>query len=131
SYDFETEAWELRANGLPQARTQFGLTEHAERLWIFGGLDFDASKQGREQFAHPLNVLSADLTRLDAGFSDSGVTLPRPRRAHAGARLGDKYYLVGGMAAGFELVDPCDVYDFSTRTWRTFTCPSRTRIGAE
>lgn len=130
-FDPETNTWSALKRGLPEPRTQFGLVDHGERLWVFGGLDFDDSKRGPEQFVHPTQVLTLDLRNSDAGFVDAGLAIPHPRRAFAGALLGNKYYLVGGMASGFATVDTCDVYDFATDQWSTIPGPSRTRIGAE
>ncbi len=130
-YNFENREWMAAEKGLPESRTQFGLVEHGGRLWVFGGLDFDGAKKGAEQFVHPTSVLTADLAHLDGGFVDAGIVIPRPRRAFAGALVDGKYYLVGGMAAGFELVHECDVYDFETKTWAQSPPPPNTRIGAE
>lgn len=130
-FDFEAESWHKAAVGLPQARTQFGLVEYDGKLWMFGGLNFDDMRKGSEQFVHPLEVLSADVKDLDKGFSDSGVRIPRPRRANAAALFDGKYYLVGGMAAGFAGVKECDVFTFETQSWSTIACPARQRIGAE
>jgi hypothetical protein len=130
-FDFDEESWQKTARGLPQSRTQFGLVEHGGKLWLFGGLDFDDERKGSQQFVHPLEVLSAEVSDLDQGFSDSGVRIPRPRRANAAALLDGHYYLVGGMAAGFAPVKECDVFAFETKTWSTLACPQRQRIGAE
>ncbi len=130
-YDFESDEWQAAKSGLPDSRTQFGLVEWEERLWVFGGLDFDGSKKGTERFVHPTDVLTADLAHLDDGFADAGIALPRPRRAFAGALLDGKYYLIGGMAAAFKQVDECDVYDFETKTWAQMPPPTATRVGAE
>lgn len=130
-FDFAEETWQRAAAGLPESRTQFGLVEHGDKLWLFGGLDFDDERKGRERFEHPLSVLTAEVKDLDRGFGDSGVRIPRPRRAHAAELLDGRYYLVGGMAAGFAPVKECDVFTFETSTWSTIACPSRQRIGAE
>src|SRR5690606_33623340 len=129
--DFDEETWSRVEAGLPEARTQFGLAEHGGKLGAFGGLNFDDARQGDEKFVHPLDVLSADLAQLERGFSDSGVRLPRPRRAHASALLDGRCYLIGGMAAGFASVKECDVFTFEPQAWSTSECPARRRIGAE
>lgn len=128
-YDFDEDAW-TAATALPDARTQFGLAEHGGKLWLFGGMDFDDTKQGEAMFSYPMSVLERKVEATGA-FVDSGVAIPRPRRAFAGTLLGDRYYMFGGMAEGFAPVQACDVYDFGTREWSTVNCPSRVRIGAE
>jgi Kelch motif len=130
-FDFESEKWSRAEHGLAEPRTQFGLTEYADKVWVFGGMDFDDSRKGSAMFAYPTQVLVADAKNPDAGFVDAGFGIPRPRRAFASARLGSKYFLVGGMEADFKPVPDCDVYDFETRTWSHIPAPPTTRIGAE
>lgn len=130
-FDFEGERWLPASWQLPEARTQFGLVEAQQSLWVFGGLEFDASRRAAERFHHPLAVLRLDWDAEARGFVNSEVELPRARRAFAEALLGERYYLVGGMAEGFGLVQECDVFDFKTRSWESISPPRRTRIGAE
>lgn len=130
-FDFDEQRWSPASWQLPQARTQFGLVEAQEALWVFGGLEFDESREASEQFNHPLEVLRLDWKAEAQGFVESGVQLPRARRAFAGALLENRYYLVGGMADAFALVPECDVFDFATHSWESIAPPRRTRIGAE
>jgi N-acetylneuraminic acid mutarotase len=131
-YDFRSDAWQARPGTLPAPRSQFGLVERQGQLWVFGGLDYDPDRRDRDdQFRHPLNVLAAPLADAGAGFQDSGINLPQPRRAFGGALLGERYYLVGGMRESFQLVTGCDVYDFATRTWSTIPAPRRTRLSPQ
>ena len=67
----------------------------------------------------------------DAGFTDSGVRLPSPRRAFAGASLDGSYYMVGGMREGFSLVEDSVAFEFESREWRTMPAPKRPRLGAD
>ena len=127
AFDFETERWSSRG-GLPRGRTQFGLVAHGEALWVFGGLNFDPARSGPAAFEHETSVLAAALTEADGAFEPAPVELPGPRRAFAGARLGGRYYLVGGMREGFELVDDCLVFDFADRSFAPMACPSQTRL---
>jgi len=59
------------------------------------------------------------------------VAMPNPRRAFAGATLGDRYYMVGGMRDNFQLVDDCAVFDFTAKRFSPLTCPRATRLQAE
>jgi hypothetical protein len=126
-YDAERDRWSHDPSVLPTPRTQFGLVEHAGVRWVFGGLDFKPEAEGEAQFEHPAAVLRAEPGKP---FVDSGVVLPHPRRAFAGAALDGKYYLVGGMAGGFSTIDKCDVFDFATAAWSELPCP-QTRISAQ
>jgi N-acetylneuraminic acid mutarotase len=120
AFTLEQEQWQPAPNQLPTPRTQFGLTAHGDNLWIFGGLDFDPTREGEAQFEHPRSVLKAPR---NGPFAASGVELPRPRRAFGGAQLDGHYFLVGGMAEGFQPVTSCDVFRFEDQTWSEIPCP--------
>ncbi|HEY6877071.1 MAG TPA: hypothetical protein VI299_03590, partial [Polyangiales bacterium] len=126
-FDFEHETWSPDPSVLPTPRTQFGLVEHGGARWVFGGLDFKPEAQGEAQFEHPTTVLRAEPGKP---FTPSGVELPRARRAFGGAELEGRYYLVGGMAGGFSVIDKCDVFEFASRTWSEIPCPT-TRISPQ
>lgn len=128
-YDFDKDTWAPVAP-LPEARTQFGLTEHGGKLWIFGGMNFDDTKKGDAMFSYPMSVLERKADEAGA-FVDSGIAIARARRAFSGALLGDNYYMFGGMATGFAPVEACDAFNFVSRQWSAVACPSRVRIGAE
>ncbi|MGF1464939.1 MAG: hypothetical protein ACFCGT_02295 [Sandaracinaceae bacterium] len=129
AFDFASETWSARG-GLPRGRTQFGLVEQGEHLWVFGGLNFDPARSGPAAFEHETGTLRAPAGRPEAAFAPTDVELPEPRRAFAGARLGDRYVLVGGMREGFQLVDSCVAFAFDSRTFTSIACPRRTRLSA-
>jgi len=126
-YDIEKDRWEKLTINLPSPRSQFGLVERNKQLWIFGGLDYDP-KRGKDAFQHPLEILSWKMQDAHATFVVSSNRLPRPRRAFGGALLGDYYYLVGGMQDNFQLVQECDVFNFSSGQWETIPAPKQSRI---
>ncbi len=126
-YDIEHDAWASDPSVLPSPRTQFGLVAAAGARWVFGGLDFKPSAEGEAQFEHPTSVLRA---APGGPFRPSGVELPHPRRAFAGASLDGRYYLVGGMAGGFAPLTTCDVFEFASATWSEIPCP-KLRISAQ
>jgi N-acetylneuraminic acid mutarotase len=116
------QGWLPHGSKLPSPRTQFGLALHGDDLWVFGGLDFDPSRAGEAQFEHPTVVLEAELGQP---LAPTSIQLPQPRRAFGGAMLGDRYYLVGGMAGSFQPVESCDVFDFTSSEWSTIPCPAQ------
>lgn len=131
-YSFQQDGWESAANlALPDPRTQFGLVENANRLWIFGGLDFDPARGEDDAFQHPDTILTLDLADANSRFVDAGVRLTSPRRAFACATLAGKAYLVGGMREDFEPVEQCEVFDFETRTFTPIAAPRKTRISPD
>jgi len=134
AYDFEEDAWN-EVPGLPRGRTQFGLTETAEGdLWIFGGLNYDPAREGRAAFDHVVDVLrkpTGDETAEPFRPVD-GIELPGPRRAFSGAKLGARYYLIGGMREGFQLVDDCVAFDVDAQRFDQVACPhSGARLSGE
>jgi hypothetical protein len=126
-FDLESERWQPDPSTLPTPRTQFGLVSAAGKRWVFGGLDFKPEQQGEAQFSHPTELLSA---APGEPFKPSGVQLPRARRAFGGAELEGRYYLIGGMAGGFDAVSVCDVFEFATQQWSEIPCP-KTRISPQ
>jgi len=131
TYDFKTDSWDVSGPHLPVSRSQFGLAQNGDEYWVFGGLDYDPRREEGDQFRHLEEVMMADTGEGDETFKDSGITLPNTRRAFGGVTVGDKYYMIGGMTDDFELVPPCDVFDFNTRTWSEIAPPERTRLSPE
>lgn len=107
--------WTRHAAALPTPRTQFAAVTQGSRAFLLGGWDFAAGGEDNE-ISFPLEVLSWDPAAESAPV-DTGWRLPRPRRAFAGERLGDRVYLVGGMGNDFATVQATDVLDLSTGAW--------------
>ncbi|HWO13673.1 MAG TPA: kelch repeat-containing protein, partial [Polyangiaceae bacterium] len=121
----------LPAATLPEGRSQFGLAQWKDALWVFGGMSFDGSRDENEQIHHTAQILKLDLTRAEGGFKEAGVALGQPRRAFAGALLDGTYYLVGGLGDGFEAAKGCEAIELDLERARAFPCPSRPRLSAE
>lgn len=130
-YDLQTDDWHADGPDMPVSRSQFGLTEHDGTLWIFGGLDYDPRRERGDQFRHLLEVVSAPLDQESPAFQYDGVSLTGPRRAFAGAKLDDRYYLIGGMREDFQLVEGCEYFDFTTETFQSIPAPRAPRLSAE
>ena len=130
TFNFRKNEWNATGPHLPVSRSQFGLVQHGDSYWVFGGLDYDPSRPADDRFRHLSEVMTAGV---DGGedFAEAGVELPRTRRAFGGAVVGDRYFMIGGMTDDFELVVPCDVFDFETRTWHGMTGPARPRLSPE
>lgn len=128
TYDAGKGSWAPYASTLPSPRTQFGLVAKDGDLWVFGGLDYDPSREEKAQFFHPTSVLKAPQGQP---FVVTNVNMPRPRRAFGGALLDGKYFLIGGMADNFTPVPECDVYDFAASSWSSASCPHAVRISPQ
>ena len=127
---------------LPLARTQTGLVRQDDALWVFAGLEYDQARPHDTQFVHLDSVLRcpvdeaalADPARRASAIGaceDVGAPLPGTRRAFASVAHGGRLYVLGGMREGFAAVDDCLVFDFATRAWSPFACPSRPRVSAD
>ncbi|MEO0479423.1 MAG: hypothetical protein AAF196_08080 [Planctomycetota bacterium] len=121
-FDLKFRTWTHRAM-MPEPRTQFGLCEHEESLYVFGGTGFDEE----EEFVYPTSVVRYPLQE-DATFETTDFELPRPRRAFGSAKLGDEFFMLGGLGEGFSVIEEIDVFNFETETWRTIDAPSKPRI---
>jgi len=131
SYDLSSGKWSKLARGLPTPRSQFGIAEWSNALWVIGGLDYDDKRKDKAQFVHPTSVLRMDLREPTQGFSDAGFAVREQRRAFAGALLGSKYYLTGGIREDFQPVTSCEVLDLEQKKSSDMACPSAQRLGGE
>ena len=131
TYDFSNNSWEVSGPHLPVSRSQFGLARSGDSVWVFGGLDYDPSREKGDQFRHLKSVMRATPDAKDNEFQDTGITIPNTRRAFSGVSVNGKYFMIGGMTDDFQLVDPCDVFDFESQTWSEITPPPRTRLSPE
>lgn len=129
AYDFERDRWTARA-GLPRGRTQFGLAAYGGKLWVFGGLNYDPTRK-TNAFDHVTDVLAASVSQDGSSFESLPVKMPAERRAFAGAVLGKRYYLVGGMRNEFSLVEDCQTFDFEKQVFEPLPCPSKARLSGD
>jgi N-acetylneuraminic acid mutarotase len=125
-FDPKSEKW-TAAPGLPAGRTQFGLASHRDKIYVFGGLNYDP--QRKQSFDHVTNNLVAAAESQT--FGDLGAPLPGPRRAFGGATVGDEYFIIGGMRENFKLVDDCTRYSFTTKKYSSMPCPPVGRLSAK
>ncbi|MEM6989940.1 MAG: hypothetical protein AAF721_05570 [Myxococcota bacterium] len=124
---------EWRAVGqLPgQGRTQFGLAVRDDEALLFGGLDYDPRRAKGDQFRHERGLLRSALKPTDLSFTATDLELREPRRAFAGAQLGDSFVVVGGMREGFALVESCESFGLVDHKWKKMPCPSHNRLSAQ
>jgi N-acetylneuraminic acid mutarotase len=131
-HDILKKEWVPAADkALPEGRSQFGVAEWKDAVWVFGGMNFDGSREQDDQIRHTTQILRLDLTKPDGKFEDAGVALKEPRRAFAGSVLEGKYYLVGGLRENFQMVQSCEVLDLEAKTSAALPCPPEHRLGAE
>ncbi|QDV33414.1 kelch repeat-containing protein [Tautonia plasticadhaerens] len=128
--DPDGEGWSIETARIPDDRGMFGAAVHEGGVWIFGGSIFDPRPDDAPR-EMPTEVLRWEAGRDGATFEPTGHRLPTPRRSFAGAVLGGKYYLVGGLGEGQEPVDTVDVFDFETGEWESIPAPGRHRVFAD
>jgi hypothetical protein len=128
-YDLVLDAWQPGPR-LDRPRSQFAMLRTGGDVWVLGGHDYDPRRVDDEAFFFPMAVLMADEADLAAGFADSGLRLPRGRRAFAYAELDGRIHLVGGMGPGVAVVDVVDVLDTRLGQWTTLPSPATQRVGA-
>jgi len=128
-YDLEFDTWRAGPR-FDRPRSQFAMARVGGDVWVLGGHDYDPRRVDDEAFLFPLAVMLADENDLAGGFADSGLRLPRGRRAFACAELDGRIHLVGGMGPGFAVVDVVDVLDTNRGTWTTIPSPATQRVGA-
>lgn len=120
--DPDSSQWTKLAGVIPDARGMFRAAMHQGAIWIFGGNIWDGDMSHRGTM--PSEVLRWDLAGKKAGFALTGKQLPRPRRSFAGAVLGKKFYLVGGLGADMKLVTEVDVFDLESGQWSSIAPPA-------
>ncbi|PQO28829.1 DUF3386 family protein [Blastopirellula marina] len=117
----KAKTWSVASSSLPQPRGMFQAVTFDDAIWSFGGSN--AGKGGG---------LNTDIVHWWGDESSiaplPGVVLPHARRSFGGARLGDEYFLVGGLAEGTKIAEAVDVFNFNDRTWREIASPNRHRV---
>lgn len=129
---YGADGW-TQVGELPESRTQFGIFAEDGQVSILGGLNYDPSREGEAAFDHVTSILRADAQPgfETLAFETQSTEIPAPRRAFASARFGDDFYIVGGMKAGFQLVDDCVVFRGATREFEELPCPEQTRLSGD
>jgi N-acetylneuraminic acid mutarotase len=126
----ESGQWARLPATIPDNRGMFGATIYKNAIWVFGGSIWDPRPDhSTAEFAN--EVLRWELTKADAAFEPAGTRVPRKRRSFAGAVLGSKYFLFGGLGNDMKPVGPMDVFDFETGLWTTVSAPHTPRVFAD
>jgi hypothetical protein len=134
-YDFVGAKWERLDVTLPSPMTQFGHAVYKDKVYLFGGMDFDPARGEKKQFQLSGRIWTWDRLSEDEGarkeFRPLESKLCKGRRAFAGCEMGGKFYMVGGMTDRLEEVEECEVFDFATGRCETFPAPTDLRISGK
>jgi N-acetylneuraminic acid mutarotase len=128
--DTEKKAWTKLSASIPDNRGMFCAAVHNDTIWLFGGNTWDP-RVSKDTSKPTTTVLRWNFTKTDSTFEPTGQTIPRARRSFAGAVLGGKYYLVGGLGDDQKVVDTVDVFEFESSRWSTIPAPRHPRLFAE
>lgn len=116
------KTWSVASSTLPSPRGMFEAVTYDDAVWSFGG-------SGAGKTGHGLDNSIVHWWGDESSIAPlPEVALPHPRRSFGGVRLGDEYYLVGGLGEGTSIVETVDVFDFGKRTWREIAPPNRHRV---
>ena len=126
SFSFDPRRGSIQPTApLPAPRTQFQAVSFEDKVWVFGGTDFQPDDQGGGESSYPLDVLVYDPAADAPSFATTGATLQAPRRSFGAAVLGTKAYLIGGLAEGFQAAEHSETFDFHTQTWSPMPAPPK------
>ncbi|MEL7266005.1 MAG: hypothetical protein AAFP69_14490 [Planctomycetota bacterium] len=121
-FDPATKQWSSASTPLPSERAMAGAVAHDDALWFFGGSDVSGGDGGlRDRVLH----WWGDTTNI-APLPD--VAVPHPRRSFAGAKIGDEYFMIGGLGEGMLIESSIDVFNMTDRSWRTIASPASSRV---
>ena len=119
-YRLRSKDWMEEVGHLPTTRAMFSATPYQGELFIFGGSRVKTDDQG----------LVAETWRWKPGSEEPAATeasIPTLRRSFGGARLGEKYFVVGGIGdAG--IVSEAEVFDLTTKQWSKIASPLQPRV---
>ncbi|MGL4550575.1 MAG: kelch repeat-containing protein [Gemmataceae bacterium] len=106
-------AWAAQPLNGPAARSLFAATAVGGKVWLTGGLP-----------AGKVLEWSPDGDRV----AETVHELPRPRKLHAAALLGDRLVLAGGSGPADEPVAAIDALDVKTGKWEALPPPKAARL---
>jgi N-acetylneuraminic acid mutarotase len=127
--DPESRTWKKLKAAIPDVRGSFGAAVYKEAIWLFGGTAWDP-RAGEVKRTMATDVLRWEFGKESSTFETTGQQIPRARHSFAGAVLGSKYYLVGGLGDDFRTAGQMDVFDFDSGAWSTIPAPRQTRLFA-
>lgn len=125
-YKLKEKSWSNDSAQLPVGRSMFRAVEFDGQVWMFGGSETRDGERG----------LATEVLRWSGKASDPiaavpNVEMPISRRSFGGTRVGDSYYLVGGLGPDSKVVAQADVFNLKTQKWSTIPSPQTPRVFAE
>ena len=120
-FDPKLNEWSQSEVSLPAPRAMAAAVRFDDALWIFGGSDagvgHDLCKTVLHWWGDQTNI--APLP---------GIEVPHARRSFGGAKVGDEYFMIGGLGQGMNIETAVDVFDMKNRTWRQASSPAEARV---
>jgi len=124
-YRLRSKAWMEEVGHLPTTRGMFSGVGQQGTFWTFGGARSNTADKG----------LVADTWTWTPGTNDvpaksevvAEAAIPTLRRSFAGALIGKKYYVIGGLGES-QIVEQASVFDFETKKWSEIASPKQDRV---
>lgn len=119
-YRLRSKDWMPEVAHLPTTRAMFSAVADQGELFMIGGSRVKTDDQGLVAETWRWKPGSEEVPAIEA-------SIPTPRRSHGGARLGDKYYVVGGIGQS-EIVSEAEAFDLKSKTWSKIDSPLQPRV---
>ena len=120
-FDPNLKQWSQSEISLPAPRSMAAAVNFDDAIWIFGGSDAGSGHRLCETILHWWGDQTAVAPLPD-------VKLPHDRRSYGGARIGDEFFLIGGLGEKMNIETSVDVFDMKNRTWREASSPVVSRL---
>jgi N-acetylneuraminic acid mutarotase len=130
AYDPAEDRFEVAPATLPASLSQLGLAGDRGSLFAVGGLAY--SEDGESSVSAECTTWNpANASEPFVAAFGGAPALDAPRRAFAGAKLGDEYVVVGGMGEGFDVHATAVAIDLQTGATRAFPAPEHPRVSGK
>ena len=120
-FDPNLKQWSQSEVSLPAPRAMAAAVRFEDAVWLFGGSDAGVGHDLCKTVLH----WWGDQTKV-APLPE--IELPHVRRSFGAARVGDEYFMIGGLGQGMDIETAVDVFDMKNRTWRQASSPAEARL---
>ena len=121
-YRLRSKAWMEEVGHLPTTRAMFSAATSQGAVWVFGGARVNTADKGLVADTWMWNPSSGEPASV---VPDAAI--PTTRRSFGGAKLGNTYYVVGGLGSS-QIADSAAAFDFETKKWTDIAAPKIARV---
>ena len=120
-FDPNLKQWSQSEISLPAPRSMAAAVRFDDAVWIFGGSDVGLGNELSQNVLHWWGDQTA-VAPLP------GIKLPHDRRSYGAARIGNEFFMIGGLGEQMNIETSVDVFDMKNRTWREAGSPAASRL---